>query len=353
MAEIFNNPKAVVEGWYWALRSSQLRRGQVRAVTLMGRDLALYRGEDGRVVAMDAYCPHMGAHLAEGRVEGSELRCFFHHWKYDRRGVCVDIPSLGGCPPMKVKTPTWPVEERYGLIFVWTGETARHPLPYVPELQHEETVHRFGNRYVKKCHPHVVMINAIDEHHFASVHSLPVDLYLEAKPMNEVCIQFDNITRVKPYSAFTRFLARFYKGALTYCMTYWYANTGMVTTGPDFVHFNIIFFMRMTPEGHAEGQSVLIAKKRKGLFGFVKTRVILFLTKIITDYFASGDTKLFETIRFNLNTPTRADHAIINFMRFTERLRLATAWTAPPAARTAPLAAPESRPSPAAPQAVA
>ena len=65
--EVFNRPDRVVEGWYWALPAHALKRGTVKPVNLMGRELAIYRGQDGVAVAMDAYCPHMGAHLAQGR----------------------------------------------------------------------------------------------------------------------------------------------------------------------------------------------------------------------------------------------------------------------------------------------
>ena len=94
----FANPAVVVEGWYWALRSAALRPGRTVAVTLMGRELALFRGRDGAVTALDAHCPHMGAHLAEGCVEGTTLRCRFHGWRYDAGGRCVEVPSLGGAP---------------------------------------------------------------------------------------------------------------------------------------------------------------------------------------------------------------------------------------------------------------
>src|SRR5512145_2294772 len=88
----FNNPTQFIEGWYWALPSQELRVGKVKAVTLLGRNLAIYRGVSGQVVAVDAYCPHMGAHLAEGKVEGDSLRCLFHYWKYNPEGRCTEIP---------------------------------------------------------------------------------------------------------------------------------------------------------------------------------------------------------------------------------------------------------------------
>ena len=91
--KVFNRTDRVVEGWYWALPSRELARGQVKAVRVAGKDLAIFRGQSGRVTVLDAHCPHMGAHLAEGRVEGDSLRCFFHHWKFDGDGRCVDVPA--------------------------------------------------------------------------------------------------------------------------------------------------------------------------------------------------------------------------------------------------------------------
>src|SRR5262245_37930884 len=117
----FNNPEALVEGWYWALLSRDLKRKHTRALNFLGHELVLYRGVDGRVRAMDAYCPHMGAHLAQGRVEGNSIRCLFHYWKFDGRGNCEEIPCQKQCdfvPQVK----TWPVEEKYGLIWIWVGE---------------------------------------------------------------------------------------------------------------------------------------------------------------------------------------------------------------------------------------
>src|SRR5262245_19640076 len=101
---VFNNPDKIIEGWYWAVPSRAVRPGRTRAVTFFGREMVLYRGDDGRVRALDAYCPHMGAHLAEGKVEGAMIRCLFHYWKYDEQGRCVEIPCQETCsfvPPVR------------------------------------------------------------------------------------------------------------------------------------------------------------------------------------------------------------------------------------------------------------
>ncbi len=315
---IFNNTEAIIEGWYWALQSSELKKGKIKHLNLMGKDLAVYRGQDGVVRALSAHCPHMGAHLAEGKVEGNEVRCFFHHWKFDSEGNLNDIPCRDKVG-LKVKQPNFPVEEKYGLIWIWTGSEAKRKLPFVPELEDQEVDSTLGTPFVKECHPNVMMINAIDAHHFYSVHNLPVKLFLKPRIIDSNTIQFNNETKMPETNFLTRFLGKFYAGALTYSMCYFNASSGTVTIGPDFLHFHIMFAIRSTREGKAEGQTVLITKKRKGVLGKIVNSVLLFATKIVGNYFAAGDTEVFKTIKFNFKHPLAEDHAIIKFIQHAEK----------------------------------
>ncbi|MBW4619530.1 MAG: aromatic ring-hydroxylating dioxygenase subunit alpha [Cyanosarcina radialis HA8281-LM2] len=313
----FNHPERFIEGWYWAIPSKQLKVRQVKSVTLLGRDLALYRGEDGKTYAIDAYCPHMGAHFAEGKVEGNAIRCFFHNWKFDACGSCVDVPSLG--KPLAVEVQTWPTAEKYGMVWVWTGDAPKHPLPFVPELENEECDAVFGSHFVKNCHPNVVMINAIDAQHFNTVHNLPLKIVFDYGEINENAIAFSNTTRGGENSLFIKLIRPFYKKEVTYKMCYWYGSTGTVTVGPDFFHFHIMFALRMTEGGKTEGQTILITKKRSPFGGWIFNRVVLWLTQMVGNYFAKGDTQIFQTIKFDLRTPIKEDRAIVQFIQHVEQ----------------------------------
>lgn len=316
---LFNRPDRYAEGWYWALDSRDLPQGTTVKLTFLGRELALFRGEDGRVAALDAYCPHMGAHLGEGTVVGSQLRCLFHGWTYEASGRCSDAPGApGGCPPAAAKASSWPAAEAYGLIWVWTGPEARRPVPFIPELEAVESDWSHGASFVKDCHPNVVMINAIDAHHFNTVHHLPVKLEMEPRVLSADNIQFANTTEVPRTSVSGRLIAPFYKGALTYWMSYWYGSTGSVTLGPDFLHFHIIFALRAGAGGTTEGRTLLVTKKRPGLVGWSVNRILLFLTRLVGSYFAHGDTKIFRSIKFHLKTPLPADRAILRFIEHFE-----------------------------------
>lgn len=331
---VFNDPEAVVEGWYWLLPSRKLRRGRVVPVRLLGRELAVYRGEDGQTVTLDAYCSHMGAHLAEGRVEGNALRCFFHRWRYEADGRCSDVPCLDGEPRPGMCVRSWPTAERHGMIWLWTGETPAHDLPEVPELAGQPSAALLANRFRKRCHPNVVLINAIDEQHFASVHHLPGSiLSMEAVPQNVANIEFRNIGKVPTSNRLGRFIARFYRGPLTYKTSYWYGSLGTVSFGPDFLHLHLMFALRRGDDGSTEGQTFAFTRERSGLLGWLANKVLLQFTALAARYFAHGDTRVFETIRFELRNPIPADRAVVAFIRHLEAQPLAS-WRELPAAKT-------------------
>jgi nitrite reductase/ring-hydroxylating ferredoxin subunit len=108
----------VMEGlpcsWYPLCRSGDVRRGQVLAADLAGQRLAVYRAASGAVSVLPARCPHAGADLARGMVVGERLRCPLHH-----RCFTADEAGWTG----------FPVDERWGLVFVWVGAGAPEPLP--------------------------------------------------------------------------------------------------------------------------------------------------------------------------------------------------------------------------------
>ena len=315
---VFNRTDKIIEGWYWVLRSHDLKNKKATAVNLMGKELVVYRTENGKVVILDAYCAHMGAHLAQGTIEKDSIRCMFHYWKYNSHGFCEEIPSLNGQCNLKVQVKAWPVEERYGLIWIWTGEKPLYPLPCPPELDGKETRFLLCKPFYKKCHPHIVLINAIDEHHFNSVHQLPVKLRMEPKKIHENCIQFSNTTGFQRSSIWGKLFGPFYKNALTYSMMYWNGSTSTVTAGPDFLHVYIFFALRPTSEGQTEGHMVLLTRKRSGIFGYITDQILLKITRFVGNYFAKGDTEIFSNIRFNLKTPIKSDWVIMKFIEHIE-----------------------------------
>jgi len=330
--KVFNNKETFIDGWYWALPSKELKKGAVVGIEILGRPLAVYRGKSGRVVAIDAFCPHMGAHFQEGKVEGDSIRCAFHGWKFGEDGACVEIPCQAyanqesAIPPLR----RFDVREKYGLIWIHTGPAGSSEydeLPTFADLTGVEDADLeivIGGRTYRPCRPEVVMLNAIDAHHFNSVHPgasrLAGGMQLKPTPLNPKVLRLENRSPVSTASFLGRLLKPFYKnGAMTYFLDYWYASTGVVTLGPDFLRLFLLFPHRPTMAGGTEGIMVYIARRRRGLLGRIFGRALAWITLLVGAYFEKGDREIFESIRFSMQAPVKADHPIIEFMRHTEK----------------------------------
>jgi nitrite reductase/ring-hydroxylating ferredoxin subunit len=133
-------PFPIPNGWFVVAISDHLGSAEVRPLHYFGHDLALYRTETGEARLVDAYCAHLGAHLAVGgKVDGDCIRCPFHGWAYDgATGQCKDIPYGGGERiPSRARVRSYPTIERSGAIWAWHHLTEGEPfydLPFVPEL---------------------------------------------------------------------------------------------------------------------------------------------------------------------------------------------------------------------------
>jgi 4beta-methylsterol monooxygenase len=126
--------------WYPAAWDAELARGQVIEVKFWGKSIALYRGDDGVVHALEDRCAHRQLKLSKGKVEGCNLTCTYHGWQYDGGGHCAKIPhDLFGNKMPQITLATYPVEQRYGILWIFPGDPALasvHKIPEIPELPH-------------------------------------------------------------------------------------------------------------------------------------------------------------------------------------------------------------------------
>jgi nitrite reductase/ring-hydroxylating ferredoxin subunit len=162
--------------WFQVAYSDELAVGEVKALHYFGQELALYRGDDGVARVLDAFCPHLGAHLAYGgAVIENSIRCPFHFWRFDGEGKCVEIPYANKIPPL-AKLTGWPVCEKNGLIMVWHHMDRLPPTFELPDLAEYgdpgwTPYHR--NRWKIRTHNQEMAENAVDSAHFKYVHGTP------------------------------------------------------------------------------------------------------------------------------------------------------------------------------------
>ena len=109
--------------WVAVVAADDLVPGVAMAVDLVGldgeeRELVAWRGHDGVACVMDARCPHQWSHLGvEGVVDGDELVCAAHFWRFDRAGVGSKVNMKGRRDP-KADVAVFECRERGGLVEV-------------------------------------------------------------------------------------------------------------------------------------------------------------------------------------------------------------------------------------------
>src|SRR5262249_8472263 len=125
--------------WYAVEYDARVSVGQVVEVVFWGRSIAIFRGTDGVLRALENRCAHRHLKLSIGHVTGCKITCIYHGWSYDQDGKLADIPhDLFGRQFGNVRIRSYPVRARYGLIWLFPGNAARAdgtPMPEIPELE--------------------------------------------------------------------------------------------------------------------------------------------------------------------------------------------------------------------------
>jgi 5,5'-dehydrodivanillate O-demethylase len=115
--------------WHPVCRADDLAAGRAKPIRIMSEDFTLYRGESGSPHVVAFRCAHRGTQLSTGWIEGDELRCFYHGWKYDASGQCVEQPAEPEPFCQRIRIRSYPTEEYLGLIFAYLGAGQPPPLP--------------------------------------------------------------------------------------------------------------------------------------------------------------------------------------------------------------------------------
>lgn len=125
-AMLSNTDPALRRFWHPVCLETDVPAAGLHPVRLLGEAWVLARlGDD--LVALRDLCPHRLVPLSAGRVDGSELECGYHGYRFDATGRVTAIPALGpGSPlPPKACVPTAQVACRFGLVWLCLAD---HPL---------------------------------------------------------------------------------------------------------------------------------------------------------------------------------------------------------------------------------
>lgn len=165
--------QALRQTWQPVSNAADLPTGKVIGYTLLDQELVIARFHDGTLLAADVACPHKGARLSAGRIDGDCLMCPYHGWRFGATGDCQSIPSLIEPNPKKCDLShlrTYDIQDRYGMIWVKLDRDSDAVLPEVPEFENAEWSYRLGPPMVFKAGFRREVENYLDMTHFAFAH---------------------------------------------------------------------------------------------------------------------------------------------------------------------------------------
>jgi len=155
--------------WQPVYVSERLKAGQAAPIKIMNDEFTLYRGASGSPYVVGFRCAHRGTQLSIGWVEGECIRCFYHGWKYDGTGQCIEQPAENESFASKVRIRSYPTQEYLGLIFAYLGEGMAPPFPRYPQLEAEGVVD--VTSYIRHCNYFGTLENGVDQAHVPFTHA--------------------------------------------------------------------------------------------------------------------------------------------------------------------------------------
>lgn len=93
-----------------------VKEGEGKTVAVGSKLIALFKTE-GKLYAIDDFCPHMGASLSGGHLENAVVTCPWHAWRFRLTdGAWADNPRIKiGCYPVRVEAGQVQVELPEGM----------------------------------------------------------------------------------------------------------------------------------------------------------------------------------------------------------------------------------------------
>jgi len=300
------------ETWYPVCLSSDVTPGCVIGRDFLDGRVIAFRGENGGVRVMSAYCRHFGADLSVGGVViENSVRCPYHHWRYGQDGACNHIP-IGGPIPKQARLYTFPTIERWGIVFAYYGESDP-PLFEMPEIPIANAAYRAFGVLKFRLDISLQIANSVDYQHLIVLHGLTMEKFPEVSferyHMKQSGIVFRDATR---------------GNGLLYELEVAIYGTNLLLFGGTVGGAPAYFMVVGTPvkrEGLTYGYTVMAVPKAGEDPASVQatTERLIGLEKWSHALMVEDDQPIMDTISFRQDVWLRQDRYVAEYLRYLER----------------------------------
>jgi vanillate O-demethylase monooxygenase subunit len=178
---------------------------------MLDQPLVFYRTKSGDPVVLDDRCIHRFAPLSAGCLDGDNIVCGYHGFKYDPSGNCVAIPGVERTPK-NVGVKSYPVVEKWGWIWVWMGDKEQYHENKIPDFHYLDDPEWSGKGDILnlKCGYNLVYENLLDLTHAKFVHKTTLatndvtEFPLKIEEVNDTVVVKREMYDIKTSPLFTR-----------------------------------------------------------------------------------------------------------------------------------------------------
>lgn len=139
---------------------------------MIHENVVLYCSTNGRVAALENFCPHRMLPLSKGKVKGDAVECSYHGTTFNSEGKCIRVPGQDQIPD-GITVQSFPVVENLGLVWVWMGDATFADKRKVYDLSHFHDSGWslvFGDALHLETHYLNLAVNMTDPSHVTYVH---------------------------------------------------------------------------------------------------------------------------------------------------------------------------------------
>ena len=158
--------------WYVAAWANEISHN-LQQITVLSQKICIFKSQSGDFIALEDACPHRKMPLSKGRIKGDTVECGYHGLTFDCAGKCVWAPGQGHIPS-DAKVHSYPLHEKYGLIWIWMGNTAladHHDIFEIENYDDPSWGINQGDAMALDCNYLLMCDNLLDPTHVAWVHA--------------------------------------------------------------------------------------------------------------------------------------------------------------------------------------
>ena len=236
----------------------------------------------------------------------------------------------------KTKLHYYPVEEKYGFVWVHPDSEVKEGVYQIPELAGKKILHSSISPFRRVAHPHITMMNSIDEQHMRTVHKFDVKLDVEIKEQkNKFEVHFHGKNLKTNWAGK---LQNFLFGDRSHSSVLFIDGcVGVLTMFIGMKLFKrfkmpktyFLFSQGFTKRGKTVVHPIVITEKRKGIIGFLFSHLLIQLNRFAIWFLAWQDGRIiYGNLRFSqAGILPNADRASLRWIAHINKNLVPSIWS--------------------------